>query len=126
MVRGFHHSSRRLFHCNVTAHPTAVWTSEQGTPQGAVASPLLADAYLHYVFDLWAVRWRNRHSQGDLIIVRYADDSAPRDRMRTTLQPLKNELRQWMRQPLHEQGTRLGQVVRGYFAYHAIRPTPTA
>ena len=43
-----------------------------------------------------------------------------RDRMRTTLQALKNELRQWMHRPLHEQGTWLGQVVRGYFAYHAI------
>jgi RNA-directed DNA polymerase len=43
-----------------------------------------------------------------------------RDRMRTTLQALKSELRQWMHQPLHEQGTWLGQVVRGYFAYHAI------
>jgi group II intron reverse transcriptase/maturase len=54
--------------------------SEQGTPQGAVASPLLANAYLHYVFDLWAEQWRRRHAQGELIIVRFADDSAPRRR----------------------------------------------
>jgi len=173
--------------------------NEQGTPQGAVASPLLANAYLHYVFDLWAEQWRKRHAKGELIIVRYADDivcgfeheheakqfmeelrerlkqfalslhpdktrliefgrhaaerrarrdldkpetfnflgfthicgrsrrgrfllkrKTRRDRMRTTLRALKGELRQCMHQPLHEQGTWLGQVVRGYFAYHAI------
>lgn len=46
----------------------------QGTPQGAVASPLLANIYLHYVFDLWANRWRKHHAHGQVIIVRYADD----------------------------------------------------
>lgn len=46
-----------------------------GTPQGAVISPLLANIYLHYVFDLWAHRWRSRHANGDVMIVRYADDS---------------------------------------------------
>ena len=49
--------------------------SEAGTPQGAVISPLLANVYLHYVFDLWAERWRRRDASGDMIIVRYADDS---------------------------------------------------
>jgi RNA-directed DNA polymerase len=49
-------------------------TTETGTPQGAVASPLLANIYLHYVFDLWADRWRKRHARGQVIIVRYADD----------------------------------------------------
>ena len=43
-----------------------------------VASPLLANVYLHYVFDLWANRWRQREATGDMIIVRYADDSVPR------------------------------------------------
>ncbi|MGH6752946.1 MAG: group II intron reverse transcriptase/maturase [Bradyrhizobium sp.] len=51
-----------------------VTPSEVGTPQGAVASPLLANIYLHYVFDLWAQRWRCRHAQGKVILVRYADD----------------------------------------------------
>ena len=37
-------------------------------------SPLLANIYLHYVFDLWAERWRQREATGDMIIVRYADD----------------------------------------------------
>ena len=45
-----------------------------GTPQGAVISPLLANIYLHYVFDLWANQWRKRHAHGDVVIVRYADD----------------------------------------------------
>jgi group II intron reverse transcriptase/maturase len=45
-----------------------------GTPQGAVASPLLANVYLHYVFDLWVQQWRKRHAKGDVIVVRYADD----------------------------------------------------
>jgi RNA-directed DNA polymerase len=50
--------------------------SDEGTPQGAVASPLLANVYLHYVFDLWAARWRRREARGNVIIVRYADDIA--------------------------------------------------
>jgi RNA-directed DNA polymerase len=48
--------------------------SEQGSPQGATISPLLANVYLHYVFDLWARQWRKRHARGDVLIVRYADD----------------------------------------------------
>jgi RNA-directed DNA polymerase len=51
-----------------------VTATETGTPQGAVVSPLLANIYLHYVFDLWAQRWRRRHAQGTVILVRYADD----------------------------------------------------
>ena len=52
-----------------------VWSiSETGTPQGAVASPLLANVFLHYVFDLWAVQWRRREAAGNMIVVRYADD----------------------------------------------------
>src|SRR5450759_428663 len=45
-----------------------------GTPQGAVASPLLANVYLHYVFDLWVEVWRKKVAKGDVIVVRYADD----------------------------------------------------
>src|SRR5262249_52458593 len=47
---------------------------EEGTPQGATASPLLANVFLHYVFDLWFAQWRRRHAHGDVIAVRYADD----------------------------------------------------
>jgi len=51
------------------------WTQcDQGSPQGASVSPLLANVYLHYVFDLWADWWRKRHARGDVIIVRWADD----------------------------------------------------
>jgi len=51
-----------------------VTVSDQGTGQGSVISPLLANLYLHYVLDLWAERWRQREASGDMIIVRYADD----------------------------------------------------
>ena len=51
-----------------------VTASDRGTGQGSVISPLLANIYLHYVFDLWAERWRSREATGDVIIVRYADD----------------------------------------------------
>src|SRR5467141_3524443 len=51
-----------------------VTVSDKGTGQGSVISPLLANAYLHYSFDLWAERWRRREATGDMIIVRYADD----------------------------------------------------
>jgi RNA-directed DNA polymerase len=48
--------------------------SEEGTPQGATVSPLLANVYLHYVFDQWAEQWRRRQARGDMVVVRYADD----------------------------------------------------
>jgi RNA-directed DNA polymerase len=51
-----------------------VSASDRGTGQGSVISPLLANIYLHYVLDLWAARWRRREANGDMIIVRYADD----------------------------------------------------
>jgi group II intron reverse transcriptase/maturase len=51
-----------------------VRVSEEGTGQGSVISPLLANIYLHYTFDLWAERWRRREATGDMVCVRYADD----------------------------------------------------
>jgi group II intron reverse transcriptase/maturase len=53
-----------------------VTVDDRGTGQGSVISPLLANIYLHYCFDLWAERWRRREAQGDMIVVRYADDLA--------------------------------------------------
>src|SRR5690348_5376081 len=50
------------------------YQQEEGTPQGGSISPLLANIYLHYVLDLWAEQWRRTRAQGDMIIVRYADD----------------------------------------------------
>jgi retron-type reverse transcriptase len=62
------------------------WTaSEAGAPQGASASPLLANVYLHYVLDLWAQWWRRRHARGDVIIVRFADDCVPRTRLEVAM-----------------------------------------
>lgn len=51
-----------------------VQRQKQGTPQGAVISPLLANVYLHYVLDLWVHRWRRRQARGEVYAVRYADD----------------------------------------------------
>ena len=176
-----------------------VTPSEVGTGQGSVISPLLANVYLHYVFDLWAERWRRHEATGDMIIVRYADDivvgfeheadarrfwdacakrfeafalslhpdktrliafgrhvasrraqrglgkpetfnflgfthicgrtrrgkflllrRSRRDRVRGKLREIKKELRRRLHQSIPEQGTWLGQVVRGFFAYHAV------
>jgi RNA-directed DNA polymerase len=190
----------------------AVTVSERGTGQGSVISPLLANIYLHYVFDLlaaryrtallerlWAERWRRREATGDMIIVRYADDlvlgfqhesdahrfldamrarfeefalslhpdktrliefgrfaaasrerrgfgkpetfnflgftficgrsrqgsfqlkrKSRRDRVKANLKEIKEELRRRMHRPIPEQGNWLAQVVRGFFAYHAV------
>jgi len=178
-------------------------SSETGTPQGAVVSPILSNIYLHYAFDLWAERWRRHEARGNVILVRYADDilagfehegeaerfqaelrerlekfalslhpdktrliefgrhaadnrkkrglgkpatfnflgfthicgrsragrfllkrKTRRDRLRGKLKVLKAELRRRMHAPIPEQGRWLAQVVRGYFAYHAV-PTNT-
>jgi transposase len=176
-----------------------VTTSDRGTGQGSVISPLLANIYLHYVLDLWAVRWRRREATGDMIIVRYADDfiigfehesdarrlldemrerlkkfaltlhpektrliefgrfaaerrkrrglgkpetfnflgftficdktragkfqikrKSRRDRMRTKLTMIKEEMSKRMHQPIPDQGKWLWHVVQGYFNYHAV------
>src|SRR6202044_1718293 len=49
--------------------------TETGTPQGSVISPLLANIYLHYVFDLWVDAWRKKCAHGDVVVIRYADDN---------------------------------------------------
>ena len=174
-------------------------SSEMGTPQGAVISPVLSNVFLHYIFDLWANQWRKRHAQGDMMIVRYADDAvvgfqheaeatafladlrerfaqfgltlhpektrilefgryaeerrksrglgkpetfaflgfihicsttrtgkfllrrkSRRDRMRTTLKAIKDRLARRMHESIPKLGNWLRQVVRGYYAYHAV------
>jgi RNA-directed DNA polymerase len=176
-----------------------VTVSDRGTGQGSVISPLLANIYMHYAFDLWVERWRRREATGDMIIVRYADDfiigfqhesdarrfldemrkrlgefalslhpektrliefgrfaaerrkrrglgkpenfhflgftficgktrsgkfqikrKTRRDRMRAKLREIKQALRRCMHRPIPQQGKWLGQVVRGYFNYHAV------
>ena len=173
--------------------------TEVGTPQGSVVSPLLANVYLHYVFDLWAQRWREHHARGQVIIVRYVDDivvgfqyeaearrfladlrqrmeefalslhpdktrliefgrfaaksrtrrglgkpetfnflgfthicgrsrrgafqlrrKTRRDRLHAKIRAIKEALRVRMHHSIPEQGNWLGQVVRGYFNYHAV------
>jgi RNA-directed DNA polymerase len=59
--------------------------TEKGTPQGSAISPLLANVYLHYVLDLWVQHWRKHRAAGEVIVVRYADDSAPRWRGKEAL-----------------------------------------
>jgi RNA-directed DNA polymerase len=176
-----------------------VTIEETGTGQGSVISPLLANVYLHYVFDLWAARWRRREATGDMIMVRYADDivvgfqhedearrfleemrerlrafsltlhpektrliefgrfaarnrkmrglgkpetfkflgfvficaksrrgdfqlrrKSRGDRMMAKLREIKEALRKRMHEPIPEVGKWLGQIVAGYFAYHAV------
>ncbi|HTT82705.1 MAG TPA: group II intron reverse transcriptase/maturase [Rhizomicrobium sp.] len=171
--------------------------SETGTGQGSVISPLLANVYLHYALDLWAEQWRKREANGDMIIVRYADDlvvgfeheaearrfldemrtrleafaltlhpektriitfgrhaaeqrdgrgkpdtfdflgftfiaaksrngnfllkrKSRRDRVRSKLRQVKENLRHRMHQPFAETGKWLASVVRGFFNYHAV------
>ena len=181
-----------------------VTVEETGTGQGSVISPLLANVYLHYSFDLWAARWRRREATGDMVIVRYADDTvigfehaadarrfwdamrerlrefslslhpdktrliefgryaalnrekrglgkpetfkflgfvlicgksrrggfqirrkSRHDRMRAKLQEIQEELRGRWHVPIPDTGKWLGQIVTGYFAYHAV-PTNSA
>lgn len=71
------------------------WSDEgKGTPQGASLSPLLANVYLHHVFDLWAKAWRNRHANGDMIIVRFADDVVVGFQHERDARRFEDELRQ--------------------------------
>ena len=84
--------------------------TEEGTPQGAVISPLLANIYLHYVFDLWAKRWREHQAQGQVIIVRYADDIVAGFEHEAEATAFLADLRQRMEQfalTLHPEKTRL-------------------
>ena len=81
-----------------------------GTPQGSVISPLLANIFLHYAFDLWVDQWRNQKARGSVIVVRYADDfvmgfEAQGDAERF-LRELRSRLEQFGLQ-LHPEKTRL-------------------
>ena len=81
-----------------------------GTPQGAVVSPLLANVYLHYVFDLWVEAWRKKEATGDVIVVRYADDFVVGFQYRSEAERFLKGLRQRLAQfglELHADKTRL-------------------
>ena len=84
--------------------------SQVGTPQGAVISPLLANLYLHYVFDLWTHRWRRHEADGDVIVVRYADDSVVGFEQRQDILTFLGDLRTRMAKfglQLNEEKTRV-------------------
>lgn len=84
--------------------------SETGTVQGGSISPLLANIYLHYVFDLWIDQWRRRHGSGDIIVVRYADDFVVGFQYREEAERFLAELRERLarfRLELHSDKTRL-------------------
>jgi RNA-directed DNA polymerase len=81
-----------------------------GTPQGAVVSPLLANVYLHYVFDLWAEAWRKKVARGDVIVVRYADDLVVGFESRAEAERFLEEFRERLARfglELHAEKTRL-------------------
>ncbi len=87
-----------------------VTVSDRGTGQGAVISPLLANIYLHYVLDLWAVRWRQREATGDMIIVRYADDFIVGFQHESDARRFLDEMRERLQKfalTLHPEKTRL-------------------
>jgi RNA-directed DNA polymerase len=84
--------------------------SEIGTVQGGSISPLLANIYLHYVFDLWIEQWRKRRAKGDVLIVRFADDFVVGFQHRKEAEQLLNELRERFGKfglKLHPEKTRL-------------------
>jgi group II intron reverse transcriptase/maturase len=87
-----------------------VSVSDRGTGQGSVISPLLANIYLHYVFDLWAVRWRRREVTGDMIVVRYADDFIVGFQYESDARRFLDKMRERLREfalSLHPEKTRL-------------------
>ncbi len=96
-----------------------------GTPQGAVISPLLANIYLHYVLDLWVRWWRTHEAQGEVIIVRYADDFVMGFQRQDDAQRFLEELRKRLQQfalNLHPDKTRLIEFGR-FAATNRIRRT---
>lgn len=102
-----------------------VWSvSETGTPQGAVISPLLANVFLHYVFDLWAAQWRRREADGKMIMLRYADDIVVGFEHEADARRFWEAMRQRFEQfalELHEDKTRLLEFGRFAAARRARR-----
>jgi len=87
-----------------------VTIEEKGTGQGSVISPLLSNIYLHYVFDLWAERWRRREATGDMIMVRYADDTVVGFQHESDARRFRDAMRDRLREfslSLHPEKTRL-------------------
>ncbi len=84
--------------------------TEEGTPQGSVISPILANLYLHYVLDLWVEAWRKKVAQGEVIVVRYADDAVLGFQYREDAERFLKQLQERMGKfglELHPEKTRL-------------------
>ena len=89
--------------------------TEAGTVQGGAISPLLANIYLHYVFDTWIRRWRKRQAKGDVIVVRFADDFVVGFEHREEAERFENELKERFLKfglELHSEKTRLMEFGR--------------
>ncbi len=100
---------QKWLNAGVLEDGTRTW-SEKGTPQGASISPLLANVYLHYVFDLWVRRWRQTQAHGDVVVVRYADDFIVGFQHRAEAERFLAELRERFAKfglELHPEKTRL-------------------
>jgi RNA-directed DNA polymerase len=92
--------------------------TEEGTPQGSVISPILANLYLHYVLDVWVQAWRKKVAGGEMIVVRYADDAVLGFENREDAERFLEQLRERLRKfglELHPDKTRLIE-----FGRHAI------
>jgi RNA-directed DNA polymerase len=84
--------------------------TEEGSPQGSVISPILANLYLHYVLDLWVEAWRKKVARGEVIVVRYADDGVLGFEHREDAERFLEQLRERLRKfglELHPEKTRL-------------------
>jgi group II intron reverse transcriptase/maturase len=101
------------------------WTaSDGGAPQGASASPLLANIYLHYVLDRWVRQWRRQHAHGDVIIVRFADDFVAGFEHQADAQQFLSDLRERLAKfslELHPDKTRLIEFGRNAARARAAR-----
>jgi len=84
--------------------------SEEGTPQGGSASPLLANVYLHYAFDQWTEAWQRKIARGEMVVVRYADDIVVGFQKKAEAERFLGELKERMKKfnlELHPEKTRL-------------------
>src|ERR1039457_702853 len=89
--------------------------TKEGSPQGSVISPILADLYLHYVLDQWVEAWRKKMARGEVKIVRYADDAVLGFEHREDAERFLEQLRERLRKfglELHPEKTRLMEFGR--------------
>jgi RNA-directed DNA polymerase len=100
---------QKWLNAGVLEDGTRRW-SDRGTPQGGSISPLLANVYLHYAFDLWVQRWRKTQAHGEVVVVRYADDAIAGFQYREDAERFLTELRERLAKfglELHPEKTRL-------------------